>query len=304
MVMKKQFLPLLLAGCFGAVAGLFSADTVPTYLKRPDEQPAAPLVGPAHSSSAVLDKQVEDLMTRIKLKLAQGARTESALADEIKGLDALLAAHKVERTDDVAQILMLKAALYDQVFDDPDKVIAILKQMKADFPGTHIAGEADGMISDVTQKMEANKVSRALKPGVALPEFAAKDLKDLDGQPLSLARFKGQVVLVDFWATWCEPCMEEMPNVIATYKKYHGQGFEIVGVSLDQDKASVTSFLKAKAITWPQYFDGLFWNNKLAVQYGVHEIPTNYLLDGAGNILGKELRGPELDQAVAAALKK
>jgi hypothetical protein len=92
--------------------------------------------------------------------------------------------------------------------------------------------------------------------------------------------------------------------VIATYKKYHDQGFEIVGVSLDKDKDALSSVLKDKGMTWPQYFDGQFWDNKLAVQYGIHEIPSNFLLDGAGNILGKQLRGPELDQAVATALKK
>jgi thiol-disulfide isomerase/thioredoxin len=309
--MKKPFATILLTGLFGAFTLVFAADPAPPAATKPADQPAA---APADTkpadptapapADAALDKQVEALFSKIRVKLAQGARTEEALADEIKEFDVLLAAHQTEKTDQVAQILLLKAGLYIEVLDNPEKGVALLKQLQTEFPGTQIAGQVDHMVAGINQQMEANKVSRALKPGLALPEFAAKDLKDLDGQPLSLARFKGKVVLVDFWATWCGPCMEEMPNVIATYKKYHDQGFEIVGVSLDKDKDSVASYLKAKEITWPQYFDGLFWDNKLAVQYGVHEIPTNYLLDGTGTILGKELRGPALDQAVAAALKK
>ncbi len=301
--MKKPLLPLLLAALLGATALVFAAAPAPA---SPSSAPAGAkgAVVPSANAGADLDKQVEDLFSKIKVKLAQGARTETALADEIKQFDVLLAAHKTEKTDEVAQILLLKAGLYIEVLSDPAKGLALLQQLKRDFPGTQIAGQVDHMVAEITQQLEANKVSDALKPGLALPEFAAKNLKDLNGQPLSLARFKGRVVLVDFWATWCGPCMEEMPNVIATYKKYHDQGFEIVGVSLDKDKDTLTTLLKDKGMTWPQYFDGLFWDNKLAVQYGVHAIPANYLLDGTGKILGKELRGPELDQAVAAALKK
>jgi len=300
--MKKPFLLLILAGLLGAGAFLFAAD--PASPTQPAASAAGPAVGAATSAEADLDKQVEDLFTKIKVKLASGARTEALLSDELKQFDVLLAAHKTEKTDQVAQILLLKAGLFIEVLDEPEKGVAILTQLKTDFPGTQIAGQVDHMVAEINQQMEANKVSRALKPGLALPEFAATDLKDLDGKPLTLARFKGKVLLVDFWATWCGPCMEEMPNVIATYKKYHDQGFEIVGVSLDKEKDSVTAVLKDKGMTWPQYFDGQFWDNKLAVQYGVHAIPTNYLLDGSGNILGKELRGADLDQAVAAALKK
>jgi thiol-disulfide isomerase/thioredoxin len=109
---------------------------------------------------------------------------------------------------------------------------------------------------------------------------------------------------VDFWATWCGPCRTELPNVIATYKKYHDQGFEIIGVSLDQDQAKLTGFTKSMNMTWPQFFDGQGWQNKLAVKYGIESIPATYLLDGNGKIIGRDLRGDELTQAVAKALGK
>jgi len=112
------------------------------------------------------------------------------------------------------------------------------------------------------------------------------------------------LVLVDFWATWCGPCRAELPNVLKTYQKYHAKGFEIVGISLDDDQAKLTAFIKQQNMVWPQFFDGQGWQNKLAVKYGVESIPATFLLDGTGKIIGKDLRGEELDQAVGDALAK
>jgi thiol-disulfide isomerase/thioredoxin len=151
------------------------------------------------------------------------------------------------------------------------------------------------------RQMEAQKIQAALAIGVKFPDFNEKDTA---GKPLAIANYKGKVVLIDFWATWCGPCRAELPNVIATYKKYHNQGFEIIGISLDQDQAKLTGFTKSMNMTWPQYFDDQGWQNKLAVKYGIESIPATYLLDGNGRIIGRDLRGDELTQAVAKALGK
>ena len=88
----------------------------------------------------------------------------------------------------------------------------------------------------------------------------------------------------------------------ATYQKYHAQGFEIIGVSLDDDRKALVNFLPGHGLVWPQYFDGQGWDNKLAKKYNVRSIPMDYLLDRHGIIVGKELRGAALPTAVAKAL--
>ena len=88
----------------------------------------------------------------------------------------------------------------------------------------------------------------------------------------------------------------------AIYRTFHDQGFDIIGVSLDDSRDAVVNFTQAQGMVWPQYFDGQSWDNKLAKKYGVHSIPMTYLLDRHGIIIGKELRGEELGVAVAKAL--
>jgi peroxiredoxin len=94
----------------------------------------------------------------------------------------------------------------------------------------------------------------------------------------------------------------ELPNVLKTYEKYHAQGFEVIGISLDDNRQVLESFLKRRNMTWPQYYDGLRWSNKLVLKYGVQQVPTTFLLDREGKIIARDLRGDALEAAVAKAL--
>jgi len=130
------------------------------------------------------------------------------------------------------------------------------------------------------------------------------EVKSISGEKLSPAAYKGKVLLIDFWATWCGPCVAEMPNVKSVYAKYHGQGFEIVGISLDQSRDKLDMYLERQEIKWPQYFDGKYWNNDIAVSYGVKSIPATFLVDKKGKIRYKSLRGKQLETAVAELLNE
>ena len=251
------------------------------------------------TSPAGAREELQQLVGRVKEKLKQGGSTESDLAGELQQFDALLARHQSEKTDDTAQILMMKAMLYVQVMKNPAKAAELVQQIKSDFPATTQAKGADRLLELLAKQQEAMKIQAALAVGAKFPDFAEKDLA---GNALTLSALKGKVVLVDFWATWCGPCVGELPNVIAAYQKYHAKGFEVVGISLDEDQGKLTSFLKEKGMTWAQYFDGKGWQNKLAVKYGIESIPATFLLDGEGTIVAKELRGDALENELARRL--
>ncbi|HEX4646373.1 MAG TPA: TlpA disulfide reductase family protein [Verrucomicrobiae bacterium] len=123
----------------------------------------------------------------------------------------------------------------------------------------------------------------------------------VDGREVDVTKMPGKVVLIDFWATWCAPCVAELPNVKAAYDKLHARGFEIVGISFDQEKDALASFVSDKKMTWAQYFDGKGWQNKFGQQFGIGVIPTMWLVDKKGN-LRDVAAGSGLEDKVAKLL--
>lgn len=132
------------------------------------------------------------------------------------------------------------------------------------------------------------------------PQFSQTDTL---GSLVKLSDFKGKYVLVDFWASWCAPCRAENPNVVKVYNKYHDKGFEILGVSLDDNKESWLAAIHADELKWTHVSDLKGWANVIALDYGVKSVPANYLIDRDGKIIAKGLKGEALEKKLADILK-
>jgi thiol-disulfide isomerase/thioredoxin len=127
----------------------------------------------------------------------------------------------------------------------------------------------------------------------------------LDGRKVDLKALRGKVVLIDFWATWCGPCIAELPNVKQTYAAYHDKGFEVIGVSLDneRDRKKFIDLVAKEGIAWPQRFEGKGWEDSLAKEYTVSGIPAMFLLDQQGRLVTTDARGEKLGLEIKRLLK-
>jgi len=110
------------------------------------------------------------------------------------------------------------------------------------------------------------------------------------------------VILVDFWATWCKPCIHELPNLQKTYQAQHEDGFEVIAISLDTEEDTLRSFVKARDLPWNVIFGGKGWDTPLAKQFGVSGIPATFLIGKDGSLKASALFGDELPKAVAKAM--
>lgn len=136
--------------------------------------------------------------------------------------------------------------------------------------------------------------------GQVAPEFT---LPDTEGTPVKLSDFRGKYVLLDFWASWCPPCRRENPNVVKAYQAYKDKNFTVIGISLDKDKAKWLKGIADDNLTWTHLSDLKYWDSEIPALYGVRAIPSNLLLDPEGVIIGKDLRGEALHEALKQAIK-
>ncbi|MGH7979785.1 MAG: TlpA family protein disulfide reductase [Limisphaerales bacterium] len=172
------------------------------------------------------------------------------------------------------------------------------------FFGTLLAACVVGVLA-LASDGAGNDTRAAVVAGQKAPRF---QMTPINGQKIDFpGDYKGKVVLLDFWATWCGPCRRELPNVVAAYQKYHSRGFDVVSVSLDRsgEGPKLLQFMRDNDMAWPQIYDGGYWKAAVAVEYGVRAIPCPVVVDGdTGKILavGVDAIGHRLDKVIESAL--
>ncbi len=194
---------------------------------------------------------------------------------------------KIEQNTDKYASLMAIQAL------EPDKYANLYKALDEGLRKKYPNDRNVMMFHDVVTRVLSSGIGQQA-PDIVLPSP--------EGKEIALSSLRGKIVLIDFWASWCGPCRKEMPNVVKAYAKYKNKGFEILGVSLDQDRTRWVEAIAKDGMTWPQVSDLRYWESAAAKQYNVQSIPYTVLLDKDGKILDKNLRGETLDKKLAELL--
>ena len=200
-------------------------------------------------------------------------------------------------------------ALYFTSFLRMDKYGAENKQaldrLQKEIPTSSYTQEMTQQYATMTQQLKAQEMAKNAESVTAVGSVAPDmTFNSPEGKPLKLSDLRGQIVLIDFWASWCRPCRMENPNVVAAYKKFKDKGFTIYSVSLDQDGGRWKDAITQDGLAWPNHVSDLKgWQSEAAKLYGVQGIPAQFLLDKDGKIVAKNLRGEELEKKLAELLQ-
>ncbi len=182
----------------------------------------------------------------------------------------------------------------------PDQNLDLFIKVEEGLKKTHPNSELTKTFSkSMAQMRQSAEDAKRLNIGSEAPEIM---LSTPQGESLALSSLRGKVVLIDFWASWCRPCRAENPNVVKVYNKYKDKGFDILSVSLDNNKDRWLNAIKADGLEWNHVSDLKGWKSVVTPQYKVTGIPKTYLLDKNGIIIAKDLRGPALERKLAEVL--
>jgi peroxiredoxin len=225
--------------------------------------------------------------------------TINALSKEYFKFQKDFAAQSEEyvKTHPKAFISLLLIESFFQQMVEPAKITTYFngldKELKANKHGKKIKSQLD-----VINKPAA---PAGVAVGSVAPDFSAPDPS---GKMVSLKQCMGKVTLIDFWASWCNPCRAENPNNVALYNEFHAKGLNIIGVSLDKDGAKWKEAIAKDKLAWPQISNLKYWDEPIRVTYGVESIPATFLLDANGTVVAKDLTGAALKAKVAELLSK
>ena len=210
------------------------------------------------------------------------------------------------------QAMLARGRFRQAVMHDNATAEKLLEQVVAQFADIRVSKDSLATLGelakdDLTNLRSPDALQETLRAGQKAPRFQAITT---GGRAVQVPdSYKGKVVLIDFWATWCVPCVKEIPNVVDAYEKYHGKGLEVLGVSLDKENASevLASFTRKHNMPWPQIYDSKYLDTAIARRFGINGIPHALLVDGDTGLIvaeGDDARGHKLASAIKEALAK
>jgi thiol-disulfide isomerase/thioredoxin len=246
---------------------------------------------------------------------ADQAETEESLMQKLESQQQQIDKLKTEAIEQRKQIVQLKSELFtlkygsptndngqSKVADEFQNLQSQVNQLQKENKRLTRLCELSGVNpkSDPNNIQQQNTLNTEPRPNkiIAGQRFPRLKFKAVDGLPVDIDKLQGKVVLIDFWATWCGPCVKEMPNLISTYHKHREKGFEIIGISLDNDLPTLKNYLNQNQITWPQHCDGKGWDNMISSRFNIRAIPFTVLIDRKGIVQYLNLRGQDLETAV------